>query len=347
MRRFFFDNLSLKLIALVLSLVLFLVVRGEERTASTVEVPVLIRVPSDYVVVNEPVDTVSVELHGRWSQLKELSIDELGPISIAPHAGTGRSTITLEPEYLTLPPGLTVERFDPPSIVVSLEEEATREVPVAVERALSGEPPPGYQLGDVSAEPTKVAISGPRSVVEMVHRVFVEPIELTGRTSDIRVQRHVVPDRRGIKVEGDPIITVEIEIVAKAQELVLEDVPVHLLDVTEPHELVPRRVDLVLVGEKDALSRVDPEEVYVAFEVSDEQQAPSRSSQLVIKPQNVHNLPPGVGLDTSRAPSVVLWMLPEPEPPPEPTDGTLEDGTPDGPQPTDPTAPAPGESPPQ
>lgn len=314
LRRLLFENLSLKLIALVLSLVLFLVVRGEERSTLTVDVPLLLRVPAGYVVVNEPAETVSVELHGRYSQLKNLQLEELGPISIVPAASGGRTTITLKPEFLTLPPGLTVERFDPPSIPVTLEERSTRRVPVVAERALRGEPPPGHQVGEVRATPAEVEISGPRSVVEMVSQVTVEPIELNGHTSRLVTRRHVVSDRRSIKIEGDPEIEIAIDIVPREQERLLEDVPVHMLDLSAPHEVVPRRVDLVLLGEEEALAQVDPQAVYVAFPVDAPLREPGRSSQLVITLDSVHNLPPGVVIDTVRAPSVVLWVLPEPAP---------------------------------
>lgn len=329
LRNIFLNHLPLKLIAFVLSLVLFIVVRSDRGTVTTVEIPIHMEVSSDYVVTNEPAQAVRVQIRGTWSELRELRIEDLGPIMVSPPPRKGQTKITFDEEQVALPPGLRVESFDPPSILVEQDERAVRTVSVAVERALSGSPPPGYQLGELKVEPSKVEIVGPQSVVEMVNQVFVEPIDLTGRTASFVEDRYVVPDRRSIDVVGEGRVSVSIDIVPKARQRVVRGIPILVVNLARPFEVLPESVDLVLVGEEAALENVDPSKLVVTLDGSSEAAGPPRSRQLDVEARNVYNLPPGVAVDESRLPSVFLRthsLLPQEKDEQETPDGATEPG---------------------
>ncbi len=326
MRRLFLDNLPLKIFALIASLVLFAAVQRDRGTVTSIEVPILVRVPSGFVLTEEPPATASVIIRARASKLKVLRIDEIGPLSLSPVGTPGRTKVSFRPEMLSLPAGVEVESFQPPSVTLTLESMSTRSVQVSADRALSGAPPPGYQLGEVKFTPAQVEIVGPSSVVEVVNQVFVEPIDLTGRTRAFTVDRWVVPDRRGIKISGSARVSVQIDIVPKARERVVLGVPLLAVNLDRPYEIIPSTIDLVLVGEDEALSHIDPAKLVVSIDGSEDQLAPPRSRQLQVSPQDVFNLPPGVGVNDSKLPTIFLRTLPEVVPEiPRPVLGPEED----------------------
>ncbi len=217
MRALLLKNLPLKLIAFVLAFVLFMLVRADRATDVTIEVPLMVRVPDGFVLVNEPVDMVRVKVRGKWSMLREVGADELGPIWVTTQAVSGRVNQLLAAQQVALPPGVSVVTFDPASVVIALEEEATKKVPVVADRTLGGTLPPGYLRGSVEVVPAEVSITGPQSVIAMVNQVFVEPIDLTGRTSTFTEAKFVVPDRRGVEVSGSPRVNVVVQIVPRAR----------------------------------------------------------------------------------------------------------------------------------
>jgi len=312
MRKALFDNLALKLIALVLAMSLFLVVKSEGGALTTLDVPLLIQVPEGFVLVNEPTKAAAVQLKGKWSTLKALSSEELGALELSPSPVEGRSDLTLRLQGLTLPNGVTAEGINPSTVTIELERLARRTVPVAADRALSGAPPVGYQLGEVRAEPPEVGIVGPASVVEMVSRVFVEPIDLSGRTTSFTEERFVLPDRRGVRIEGIDRVSVSVEIITRSREVVAKKIPIIVLNLAQPFELLPQTVDVVLVGEDEALDSIDTSPLVVTIDGAPEGGKGPHSVQIDIKAEDVHNLPPGVAVDGARLPTIFLRTTPIP-----------------------------------
>jgi hypothetical protein len=211
-----------------------------------------------------------------------------------------------------------IESFTPSGINLTLEDEASRRVPIAADKALSGQPTPGYQIGTVTFRPDTVEITGPRSVIETVNHVLVEPIDVTGRSEAFAEERWVVADRRHVRISGSSKVVARVDIVPKATERMVLGVPILMLELSRRYELLPPAVDLVLVGEEDALAMLDPSKLVVTIDGSEEQDVPARSRQLTISAQNVHNLPAGVGVDEQRLPTIFLRTIPDDPPPPLP-----------------------------
>ncbi|MDX9719164.1 MAG: CdaR family protein [Myxococcota bacterium] len=323
MKSWLLENLGLKIIALIVSVVLFVLVRQDAGTVISVEVPLVLRLPSGYVLTEEVPESVSVRLRGRESALRAVHVDELGSISISPAPSSGRAKFTVRTDSLLLPAGVEIDSVSPSSISLTLEEQASRRVPIAAEKALSGKPSPGHQIGAVSFRPDMVEITGPRSVIETVNHVLVEPIDVTGRTAAFSEERWVVPDRRLVSVSGSAKVTVRVDVVPKATERVVLGVPILVLELSRRFELLPSAVDLVLVGEEDALAQIEPARLVVTIDGSDEQEAPARTQQLTIGANNVHNLPPGVAVDEQRLPTIFLRTIPD-DPPPVPVEEVQE-----------------------
>src|SRR5687768_3913484 len=70
LRRAFLENAALKLVALLLSLTLFIVVRGDRDTTISFDLPVAYTENSNRVLVSRPVDAVRVTVKGPWTRMR-------------------------------------------------------------------------------------------------------------------------------------------------------------------------------------------------------------------------------------------------------------------------------------
>ena len=82
---------------------------------------------------------------------------------------TGKHTVEIQKRVLVAPYQIVLT--DPGTVTVILEHLATQTLPIDI--SISGLPAIGYQAGDVNIEPTEVAISGPKSLVDQATRARV------------------------------------------------------------------------------------------------------------------------------------------------------------------------------
>ena len=112
---------ELKLLALVVSMVLWVFVMTSEKADVVVAAPIeLDGIPAGLEVKGERPDSVDVQLHGLRVALDRLGTDRVrARVSLAgSRAGevtlrVQRRALVLQPEQITVPPGVTVIRVNP------------------------------------------------------------------------------------------------------------------------------------------------------------------------------------------------------------------------------------------
>jgi hypothetical protein len=175
------ENLNLKLFSLTFALLLYSVVHGSQDAQRSLLVSVVALTPpetSNRELATTIPSEVRVTISGLRSTLNELHADDLGNISLDLRKGD-EQRVTFEPNMIPLPPGLKVERIDPPAIDLAWEERIVRSVPVEV--GVTGTPVPGFVVdGPPVAEPSSLRVSGPKSQVTVLQRVLTEPFDATG-----------------------------------------------------------------------------------------------------------------------------------------------------------------------
>ena len=135
--------LGIRLLALSLALVLWFFIsfeRKEIQAERELEVPVTYSLPKDLVRLNQ-VRTVLVRLRGDASAVRTLTPFMVDVLVQIPDAQAGSTVVELAETNLSMPPGLTLISFDPPRLVLELDQEVSRLLPV--EAQLVGEPAAG------------------------------------------------------------------------------------------------------------------------------------------------------------------------------------------------------------
>jgi len=163
------ENLSLRLLALGLAVVLWFVAVGDERFAPMerqVVVPVEVQNVPEGLALVEELGEATVTLRGLNPMLgrAERSIEAVVDASLM-DAGTTTARISVE-----TPLGISAVSTVPSRVPVTLEPWEEQEFPVAV--ALVGVPE-GYQPGRYATTPSQAVVRAPSSVMARVSRVAV------------------------------------------------------------------------------------------------------------------------------------------------------------------------------
>ena len=127
--RFFVVNGSLKVIAFILTLALFIWVREDRESAVTGFVPVRLVIPEDQVITSEPVERVRVTVGGRWSDLTKFDPSQLPPVTLEVDSDS-QGLVAITAEMLHLPAGLHVTSIQPSYVRIDLEPAASKTVTI-------------------------------------------------------------------------------------------------------------------------------------------------------------------------------------------------------------------------
>ena len=122
--RFITRHWELKLLALAFSAGLWVFVMTSEKTNVVLTLPLeLDSVPPGLVVKGERLESVEVQLHGLRAALSRMSPDALRVRVSLAGARPGDIVVSLGPEQIVVPPGVSVLRMTPAVVRVALARE--------------------------------------------------------------------------------------------------------------------------------------------------------------------------------------------------------------------------------
>lgn len=189
LRGFLFENLGLKLVAIVLALVVYLHVYTERPATMIVSFPVELTSLSDTLaVVSQTPVSVAAELKGTGKQLIRLRLAERRVMVPLGGVGPGRYQRTITVDDLPIQPAgpLEVVRLIGPQMVeMQIERVAERTVPVAA-RIDGLLPDNASWSGEWRAEPAHVSMRGPATAIAHLDSVELTSVRLDASRDTIR-----------------------------------------------------------------------------------------------------------------------------------------------------------------
>ena len=206
-------HLGLKLMAVALAMLLWLIVAGDHLVERSLRVPLEFRnTPPELELVGDPPTEVEVRLRGSSALLGRLEPRDIVAVLDLASARPGSRMFHLRSDEVRAPYGVEVAQVIPGTLAVDLEKSGRRTVPVVP--ALDGEPAPGFVIGRVTSEPPTVEVAGPESRLRQLTGATTEPVQITGsraRVHDIvtvgitdSAVRLVQPQNAAITVEVLP-----------------------------------------------------------------------------------------------------------------------------------------------
>ena len=183
-----FRHLGLKALSLVLALLLWMIVSGEEMVERGLRVPLeLQQVPVGLELTGEVPATVDVRVRGASGTLSRVSTGDVVAVLDLRNARSGRRLFPLTPKDVRVPFGVEIVQVQPSALAMAFEPSASRRVPVMP--AVDGRPAPGYVVGSLEADPKTVEVIGPETAVRRATEALTEPVSVAGARD--RVQQSV------------------------------------------------------------------------------------------------------------------------------------------------------------
>jgi YbbR domain-containing protein len=190
-RKIFLEDWVMKLVALLITLALWLGVTGlSTPTTKRFTVPLNFSLANNSDVTNEPIQEVDIVVSGDKRKIEQINRAELSASIDLTDLAPGDRVLSLTPETVAvaLPLGIKLDEIQPGRIAVRLE--AVEEKDVEVRAAMTNEPAAGYEIYDVTITPPKIRVRGPASSLKTLDHVLTEAIDLAGAERDV-VKRQV------------------------------------------------------------------------------------------------------------------------------------------------------------
>lgn len=209
MRQLLLKNLSLKIVAILFSIVFWIIATHRGLSEMVLDVPLEFKnIPPGLVLVNHDVKKVSLSVKGQ-----ERLIRNVRPANIIVYvdlnkAKKGEDIYAINKENLKLPRGVSVTNIEPYSVKVALEKLVSKTV--RVKPVIEGDPEKGFYIKLIDVIPQTVVIEGKSSDVKRMSSIRTEHIDITGYkeniTQDVKLE---TPENIKAKVE---YVTVKIVI---------------------------------------------------------------------------------------------------------------------------------------
>lgn len=214
LRELLFEDWSLKLLALAITLGLWFGVTAQRAPAAlrVRGVALSFLLPEDMEISNDPREQVEVTLNGESKSLNEIVANNLVVSADARNYREGERVVRLTPENVTvnLPNGVRVVKIRPSTIPLKLERRIEHQVEVAAR--IEGRLAEGFEVQRVEITPARITVRGPASHVQRLERAPTETISLEGLREGFVAQGVAVDieDERVVALEGAVTVSIKI-----------------------------------------------------------------------------------------------------------------------------------------
>lgn len=255
-RKIFLEDWVMKLVALVITLGLWLGVTGlsTPTTQRLTGVPLSLRYSNNTEVTNSPTQEVDIVITGDKRKIAQVNKNDLVVSLDISDVQPGERVVSLDPENvnISLPPGIKLDEIYPNRIPVRIE--VVEEKDIAVNARTEGELTDGYEVYEQTVAPAKVRVRGPASFIKSLDFVSTEPIDLSGRASDFTAKQVPVSVSNPKATVLEAAVDVMFRIGEKRVERVYS-VPVR--------NAQDKRASVVLFGGRSLFDGVRPEDIQV------------------------------------------------------------------------------------
>lgn len=262
-RKIFLEDWLMKLIALIITLALWLGVSGL-RAPTTVRfrnVALNLQVPNEFEVTNSPVQEVNIVLTGDKRRIDQMNPRDLVVSLDLSDIQAGDRMVQLTPENVNieLPTGIKIEEIQPDKIAVKLEVVEEREIPVKVET--EGSVAENFEIYGEIILPQKVRVRGPANYIRSLSFVSTEKIPLDNNQVDFTAKQIPLNISNSKATVLDTAVDVAFRIGEKRVE--------RLYLVAIKDDISNKKATVVLYGGQSLLNNLRPENLQVEVTKND------------------------------------------------------------------------------
>jgi YbbR domain-containing protein len=255
---------GLKLLALLLAFILFLISRQPTSDMRLVGIPVEftgVAPGTEIVSDSDAPQTVSVRLRGPRDAVRSLLPNQLAVAANLRNKEPGDRVVQLSPQNVTVPDSIEVLQIEPASIRLRIEKTAQKQV--RVEPQFIGTPDEGVEIYRVILQPELLSIEGPQTPLNNLNHVKTESINLRGRRETFSTTVDVELPHPSLRVINRASVTLTVELGERRASRLLSNLPVQLTGPAANARLLTKTVEVVLFGPRAVIEGLRESEVRV------------------------------------------------------------------------------------
>jgi YbbR domain-containing protein len=274
---FISNDFPRKLIALFFALLVYFTVNYKIGDEGKIQgVPVKINIPNSLVSMEEGAPKVTLDVRASSRNLKKLTsasfsvrvyVNESKYVSNEPYP------VKITPQDVNAPLGVKVVKVEPDEILLTLDRNISRKVPVKAKLERTSKLPEGYTAGEVKLTPEEITITGPGRQVDKIKSMFTEPIPLDKTTTESFDFFIPLAVTSSVIKMNPPKVMAQVEIVREEEKKLFRSVPLKILEssseknlkaelITTPH------VDINVVGSKTKLKLMKASQLKAYLDIS-------------------------------------------------------------------------------
>lgn len=261
---------------------------GLDFTVSNVGVEV--DAPEGWAVWEKSAPSVNIKFLGSREDISYLNNEQLRVVIPMPNPEYGVETeIKLTSAHLRNPTRAKVVSFSPEIIMVRLDQEVERSLPV---KATISEPPPeGLEVERHVCSPASVRVSGARQVLEAMESIHTEPIDLSNRQSSFKETTRIALPQAGRVLAEPEWVSVEFFLEARDSEATFEKIPVRVMGAPGERRRItvaPETINLTVRGRRQRVEQIRAAEIFAYVNCHDLTESTTYELPVAI------NLPSGI-----------------------------------------------------
>ncbi|VGO17378.1 CdaA regulatory protein CdaR [Pontiella desulfatans] len=235
---------------------------GLELPVSNITVDVA--VPEGWAVWEKSVHRVNIEFRGSREDFRYMNNEQLKVVVPVANPEHGKEmTIKLSEKFLKNPTGAKVVSFSPSEIVVRLDQESERSLPVKA--AIEGSLPAGLEIERIVCTPASVSVAGARQVLDEMENIHTEPVDLKDRKGSFKESVPIALPQAGRMRVAPDWVSVEFFIEAHSSTETFEKIPVRTMCAPGEKRQIsvqPLTVEIIVQGQQQKIEKLRASDIF-------------------------------------------------------------------------------------
>jgi YbbR domain-containing protein len=234
----------LKLVSIFLAVLLWYYVGGEDTVDKSVMIPIeIINLPRDLVISNQFKKEIEVTVSGPRSLILDMANRAVTRQIDLSAAVPGTMVIENSNRHIPVPRGITVQRVQPSSLILSLDKLIQKAFPVTAKT--SGQVADGYYLKSLKTDPDVITITGPSTILKAEEDLKTKVIDIEGIKESTQQQVPLDLDPAIVELIGETSVTADLVIGLETHTKTLTGVKVHVVIDGVLRKVMPATVKVV------------------------------------------------------------------------------------------------------
>ena len=259
-----FHNFGYKLLAILLAVVVWAIIQGEQIQEVNREILVEIHVPPEYGVRGDLLRIKAATIRGPQAWLLEVPKRLTAEIFVPPgkigehHVRLSKDDVKNLNERLEL-------IIHEPNLVLYVDKLMERSVPI--KETIHGAPAEGFTVEKVTIEPKNVTVKGIRKDVMDLRTIYTEPVDVTGLHERKTQEARLISPGLGFEALSQDTVKVQLQVGNSKVNKRFSNIPVEIVGATRRTKITPQFVSILVQGVPNVLNNLQRSDFKAFIEV--------------------------------------------------------------------------------